>query len=233
MADKQRPDKKTKHDPERFVWTVDQIEIEGRDKKTNYSDDQPRDERGRFGEGGGGESSGEGKSFKVVEKYVMPADASAAPNGMKAHWDSDPEKGGEMFHGTQASDDTLYLDGDQDGVVYLTDDYQEALGYAAGVHLGGGEGGGTPRVLRIGMTGGKMVDISAAIDEEVGETGDFGKIFDKARSEGADFAFYTHPSNVEGKDEQRVIVALKPSASLGPGSDGWDARTGQRWRRKR
>jgi len=62
-----RPDIKAKG---RMVWTEDQFLLndDSVDKKLNYSDDQPRDERGRFGEGGsGGKGKGGGSKGKDAD----------------------------------------------------------------------------------------------------------------------------------------------------------------------
>lgn len=178
-----------------------------------------------------------GAKYKVVgkvnsvkanpEKVKQP---NSSPDGTQADWT--PEGGGILFHGTSASNETEYLKGDKDGVVYLTDDYKEAVGYAKGIHLGGSSGGDA-RVLYLSVASGKTVDVDSETQEEVVEgTGDFGPIFKKARKAGADFATYTHPSNVYEDKEQKVIVALNPGDQLGPNRNGWDIGKGKSWRKE-
>lgn len=124
-----------------------------------------------------------------------------------------PERGGYLYHGTTMPNDEKYLIPDKDGVVYLTDDYKEAEGYANGVALSQNYGG-TPRVVAINLTSGQMVNIQNEIDEAVSNGDDFTAIFNEMRSQGYDYAFYLHPSNF-GADEQYVIVALNPDSTLG------------------
>lgn len=164
-----------------------------------------------------------------IEGTERPKSPKDAPDGTATFWN--PKTGGLLFHGTSVSNDIEYLKGDKDGVVYLTNDYKEAVGYAKGIHLGGSSGG-DPRVLYVDVSSGKMIDIDEEIQEEVSEgTGDFGPIFDKARKAGADFAKYTHPSNAYPDREQKVIVALNPGDQLGPNRNGWDIGKNKKWRR--
>lgn len=192
-------------------------------------EDHPRAEDGKFGKesGGGNKKTITKKTVKTkqeIKKIEVPKNAMQSPDGTKAHWDE--ESGGTLFHGTSAPDDIEYLDGDSDGVVYLTDDYKEAEGYAKGVHFGGGKNEGTQRVLDVSTTGGKMLSVDDEINKlvEDGED-DFSPVFEKARQQGASFVFFSHPSNYDENKEQRVYVALNPGDTLGPARKGVDIKT--------
>lgn len=164
-----------------------------------------------------------------IDEHGNPQNAPYLNKKPKSNWS--PEKGGTLFHGTGAPDDIEWLEPNDEGVVYLTDDYDEAAAYASGVHLGGADGG-TLRVLGIGTTPGKMTNIDKDILSAIESGDDFKPIFDKARDAGFEFAEYEHPSNV-GKASQRVIVALNPSASLGPPEKGWTIQNIGVWKRPR
>jgi len=124
-----------------------------------------------------------------------------------------PEAGGYMYHGTRMPDGQEYLIADSDGVVYLTDDYLEASGYAEGGALSS-DYGGTPRVVAVSLAAGKIVNVQSEIDSAIQNGDDFTDIFSSARSSGADYAFYTHPSFIDDR-EQQIIVALNPDATIG------------------
>lgn len=164
-----------------------------------------------------------------IDANGNPQNAPYLNKKPKSTWS--PKKPGTLFHGTAAPDDIEYLDAGEDGVVFFTDDYDEAVAYAEGVHLGGASGG-TPRVLEIDANTGKTVDIDAEVADEITNgDGNLKPIFDKARESGADYAIYYHPSNV-GKETQKVIVALNPDATLGPARRGFVAQTGDVWRQR-
>lgn len=181
----------------------------------------------------GGEWSPVGKSGQAAGRLEIKAIAgwkpqgAAAPDGKQATFT--PEEGGVLFHGTSMPDDEAYLIPDKDGVIYLTDDYDEASSYAAGEHLGGHEGG-TPRVVNISLSSGRMADIQAEIDSAIGNGDEFTEIFDAARDQGYDYAFYMHPS-FHGDEYQRVVVDLNPGAHEGDIWNGWNIETGRKWRR--
>jgi hypothetical protein len=213
-----------------LVWTPNDEEAKKEERKGGEGS-------GNFGHVGrpgevGGSAPGESGKFAPMQ-YTVPKSARKMPDGSAA--DFTPEKGGWLFHGTRMPDDQEYLEGDANGVVYMTDDYGEAAGYASGIHLGG-KGGGTERVLHVQMGVGKMANIDKEISTAVLEGGgeeDFGPIFDRARKQGYSYAYYTHPSNVDGSKEQRVIVVLNPGDLIGSNRHGWDMKKNKPWRFKR
>jgi phage portal protein BeeE len=191
-----------------------------------FDPDQPRDENGRWGEGGSVDGSG-GEEIKIGAKMNgWKPNGTAAPDGTKCTFT--PEHGGNLFHGTHMNDDSKYVIPDKDGVVYLTDDYDEAVGYANGGHLGG-MGSGTPRVIEQNLASGDMYDVQDAVDAQVEKGEDLGPVFDAARKAGASYAYYLHPS-FSGESDQKVIVALNPGDQLGKANRGWNAANGRRWR---
>ena len=182
---------------------------------------------GRPGEVGGSSGDGGGDVHEIKE---IPGDKGAvSPSGVAANWL--PEKGGVLYHGTAMSDNEEYLTADKEGVVYLTNDFNEAKGYAEGGHLGGSSGG-TPRVLEVGVASGKLANIQDGIDKAVEDGVDFKDVFDGARAQGYDFAYYEHPSFTED-GVQHVIVALNPGDQLGSNNRGWNIVNNRRWARQR
>lgn len=123
------------------------------------------------------------------------------------------EKGGYLYHGTRMPDDFEYIHPDKDGVVYMTNDFDEAVGYAEGAALSA-DYGGTPRVVAAQVNSGKSIDVQAQIDDALENGVDFSDIFAEARNQGADFVYYYHPSNV-GADDQFVVVVLNPGSTMG------------------
>jgi len=179
----------------------------------------------------GSGSAGQYGQFKE-KKYKVPKNAHPAPS-TGTQMTFTPEEGGYLFHGTRMGDTEEYPFADSDGVVFFTDDFLEAAGYAQGLHLGG-RGNGTPRVMQAQLTPGKMADVSSAIDQEIFEgDGDLGLVFKAARDQGFDYAFYTHPTFSSENDEQRVIVALNPGDQVGSLNTGWSVESGKLWHRPR
>jgi hypothetical protein len=163
----------------------------------------------------------------LMSNWHPPEDATPAPTGERATFT--PIKGGMLFHGSTAPDDAEYINADADGVVWMTDSFDEAEGYARGGHLGGAKQG-TPRVIRFDVGPGEMVNITDEINEEITEgDGKFKAIFDKARQSGAKYAYIEHPSFYSDRESQRVIVALDPDDQLPPARRGWTL-DGRRWR---
>lgn len=150
-----------------------------------------------------------------------------SPDGVKAHWTS--QEGGLLFHGTKIPDGEEYVEGDDDGVVYLTNDFLEAAGYAQGIHLGGG-GSGISKVLYLSVGAGEMADVSDEVDEAVANGDEFSGIFDHARRRGLKYVTFKHPSNV-GSGEQTAVVALDPGDTLGPNRSGWNVQSNRPWRK--
>lgn len=178
---------------------------------------------GNFGHAGRpglvGGSAPDGVSSPVSKEFDeidFTADKNATPSPKGKHASFSSEKGGMLFHGTTQEipeERSYYIHPDSDGVVYLTDDFDEASGYARGLHLGG-SGKGRMRVIEIGMTPGKVANVQDAIDDAVANGDDFTDIFNSARKQGFDYVFYLHPA-FYSDGEQRVIVALNPDATLG------------------
>lgn len=204
--------------------------------KVFREEEHPRADDGKFGKGSGGEKKDREKKEKkqVLEELIdLPTapDAAQSPDGTKAEWN--PDDGGLLFHGTNAPVDIEYLEKGSEGVVFLTDDFKEAERYAEGVHLGGSEAKDTPRVLYIDTIGGKTLNVDAEINKlvEDGED-DFSPVFDMARKQGADYVYFSHPSNYSGDRQQNIVVALNPGDTLGPARSGWDLEKKTRFRKK-
>ena len=203
-------------------------------------EDHPRAEDGKFGKGGGSSKEDKNKKGKTPEKKQelkelvdLPTspDAAKSPDGTKSEWN--PEDGGLLFHGTNAPTNIEYLEKGSEGVVFLTDDFKEAEQYAEGAHLGGSDAKDTKRVLYIDTIGGKTLNVDAEINQMVedGED-DFTPIFDKAREQGADYVYFSHPSNYSDERQQNVVVALNPGDTIGPAKTGWDLEKKLRFRGK-
>ncbi len=162
----------------------------------------------------------------VERRKKKKPEKSSSPNGVKSTWT--PKSGGILFHGTSMPDDKRYLRGDEDGVVYFTNDYKEAEAYAKGIHLGG-RNGGNRRVIYVFANEGKTIDINNKVEEAIMEGDDLGPIFDWAKKQGAEFATYNHPSNVNTEGYQEVIVSLNPGDQLAPNRRGWNVDKNKKW----
>lgn len=158
-------------------------------------------------------------TFEEMKDYPHEDSPNASdPSGKTASFT--PEEGGMLYHGTAAPDDLEYFNDPVEGVVYMTDNYNQALGYGGKVHLGRGEVLGTPRVMEMLLAPGRMVNVQAAIEDSLDSSDDFKEVWDQVRRMGAEYAFFTHPNSYDD-GEHNVIVAVNPSATIGSAWSGW------------
>lgn len=157
-----------------------------------------------------GQSSG--GQFASVEKQQWSGTSN--PKGETGRFS--PERGGLLFHGTNAPKGKLGA-----GHTFTTMDYQEATGFAKGAHLGGGKGK-HPTVMVYQAKPGQTVDVSEAVADMI-ENGDLDEeqqIYDDARKSGARYAIFDHPSAAGKEEELKVIVSLYPDRDL-KSTGGW------------
>lgn len=197
-------------------------------KELKYSPDQPREpagspEGGQWTDGGAGTPEVDHPDFSdIVEAHGYQSGAqrgaAPAPDKQAATWT--PEHGGTIFHGTSRAFNRW-----DTPVAYLTDDFKEAEQYAHGVHLGGGRGK-WPMVMRLTAKAGKTMDVDAYLAKAMAEDWDpddaLKAAYGYARSLGARYVVYEHPSNLAGDQQQRVVVSLHPNEDL---------HLGRLWRR--
>lgn len=151
--------------------------------------------------------------FPVAEyrsgKEKRTAPLKKRPYTFHATWK--PNQNGTLFHGCRTPIDKLGKK-----PIYLTDDANEAAGYAAGQHLGGR--GDQPMIYPMLVRAGKTLNVDAAISEMqmdgFDEEEDFQRLFDTAKRMGARFVTYEHPSNHYDDREQRVVVSLYPDEDI-------------------
>lgn len=172
-----------------------------------------------------------GKSGSAQRNPPAPtADSGAAWNAQRSATKAAPKpwteaEGGELFHGTTES---RLRDIDNQSEVYFTTSADEASGYAQGLHAPG-EARGVPTVVKAHVKPGKAIDITRDISEAMMDDA-----FDEAwlnarikqaRTDGASYVTYDHPSFLSGDVEQRVIVALHPARDVAvKQSAAWNAQ---------
>ncbi len=125
-----------------------------------------------------------------------------------------------LYHGTtRAAAKKIAADGWRDSDVYLTPDRREALGYGAGVHLGGAGDDTGPVLLRVQLPknyAGKTLYAHDAVDDAIFEDDSvkaIDEIMSDARRCGFRFVRFIHPNAIiEGT--HIVYVSLYPSEDL-------------------
>jgi hypothetical protein len=132
--------------------------------------------------------------------------------GRRANWS--PRAGGLLFVGTTVQ---FYPHLRSQPVAYLTDDFDEATGYAEGRHDIGGGHAGTPVVRTIQAKPGRTVaidrEIAAAMADDAFDESFLQQTFAAARQRGARYVVYDHPA-FSRDAEQHVIVSLYPKEDL-------------------
>jgi hypothetical protein len=207
---------------DRFTWSKGDVQVLERNRKgmthihAKYDPDQPRDDDGRWTDGGATDSSTvDHPSFDTIiesSAYKSGKDLGAAPAPDKQASTWTPDAGGTIFHGTTRAFNVW-----DTGVGYMTDDFKEAEGYAHGVHMGGGRGK-WPMVMRWIAAPGKTFDVDRYVADAI--TNDYDPddalkaAYKYARSKDARYVVYTHPSNVYQDKEQRVVVSLYPNEDM-------------------
>ena len=100
-------------------------------------------------------------------------------------------------------------------VAFLTDDPEEANGYARGAHRMANEAGA---LLLVRRKPGRALNITPLIDQVLMAEGDpdafIAKHAPALRKRGVSYVFFTHPSWVDGDREQNVLVSLNPERDL-------------------
>ena len=167
--------------------------------KEYREEDHPRDKEGQWAE------SGAGKDFEDAGRKMT--EGPPLPNGRNTFFN--PENGGLLVHGTNIAFTRV-----TSPELYLTDSYEEAKGYAFGLHLGGGIGK-TPMVRTVEARPGRTLAAQREIDDVVenGDLSDMNTIMERARKAGYRYVTFTHPA-FHGDREQFVLVSLHPNEDL-------------------
>jgi hypothetical protein len=171
-------------------------------------EEHPRDEHGKF-VGGGGLL----EQTPPTEAHGLLKGTNADPRGRVGTFD--PDKGGLIFHGSGAAKLKF-----TSGAIYTALDYNETHAFARGEIPGTGSGGDHPRTFALDAKPGKTLDVNDAVDEALmnGEPDFEQRIFTEARSMGARYVTFDHPSGTheDDKDTFKVIVSLYPNKDLKP-----------------
>lgn len=127
-----------------------------------------------------------------------------------------------LFHGTTAKvARQLIQQGFDQRDVYLTDSYEDAAGYAHGLHLGGSKTSEKEkiRILKIRARPGKTLwadnEVQQIITDEHETFRDLDDLTSHAKSQGYRYIHYEHPSFGFGdKDMHDVVISLHPHEDL-------------------
>jgi hypothetical protein len=120
-----------------------------------------------------------------------------------------------LYHGT-SSEDLVHSYRFKPNDIYLTDDYDNAIGFAEGKHLGGAHGR-NKFVLTIMARRGKIYrgeeDVDKIVMEEHDDFDELEDLMDWARHSGYSYVTFNHPS-FDGDENIFVVVSLHPNRDL-------------------
>lgn len=116
-----------------------------------------------------------------------------------------------FYHGTGADISAL----DDNRILYMTDNADEAGAYARGGHLGGTAG--EPRIYEIDVAEGHVRNIDDALFDAMDNGDDLEEVImqavRQARRDGVPYIEYMHPSAV-GSEDHLVRIAVRPASML-------------------
>jgi hypothetical protein len=121
-----------------------------------------------------------------------------------------------LYHGT-SSEKLVQTHHFNTKDVYLTDDEEEARGFAEGKHLGGAHGK-NKFILTILAKKGKIYDgndeVNLIVQEEHEKFNDLDEFMNWVRLQNYHYVTFYHPSFDDEKDETFVVVSLFPNKDL-------------------